>query len=1102
MSLKHTIIRTGAAVLYSFAALSAAPKNVTPADWAGIRSAYERHKQAVYAEGEGFQARNLGQRWVTRFDGRGFEVTPDSAAWRWGLALVSFGFAGAEKRVVQAQPKAAGGRFTYQWDANLTEWFINDRRGLEHGFTLVRRPKGDSGPLLFRLSVRGTLLSRVRDEGRTVAFTDGGGVTLLNYAGLKVTDAQGRELPARFMQDGDGLRLEVTETEAQYPLTVDPVAQQAYLKPAAVGLTHVADSFGWSVAISGDTVVVGAPFEDSSTTGVNSTPDELASNAGAAYVFTRSGGVWSQQAYLKPSGVGTTQVEDWFGASVAISGDTIVIGAPNEDSSATGVNNTPNELASGAGAAYVFTRSGGVWTQQAYLKPAAVGATQAADNFGSSVAISGDTIVVGAFFEDSSTTGVNSTPNESAPVSGAAYVFARSGGVWSQQAYLKPAAVGVDQSGDGFGYSVAISGDTLVVGAWREKSSTTGVNSTPDESSIGAGAAYVFMRTSDVWSQQAFLKPAAVGSSQSADNFGFSVAISADTIVVGAPYEDSSTTGVNDTPNESATDAGAAYVFTRSGGIWRQQAFLKPAAVGATQSLDFFGASVAISGDTIVVGAWGEDSSTTGVNSTPNESATEAGAAYVFTRTFGAWIQQDYFKPAAVGTLQAFDNFGRSVAISGDTIVVGAWYEDSFSTGVNSTPNESGPNAGAAYVFVVEPCSFTVVSTEPALALPAAGGSVPVTFTATPAGCAWTAGVSPAAAAAGLSVSQSSGTGSATVNVTAALNTTGYVRASSVSIAGNNIPTLQPSVLPGSCTATLASSSLAAPQTGVKSSVNLTTGDACAWLAASDQPWAQVFPISWTGSRPVEYTVLPNFTTRSRTALLSIAGQPFTVTQPGSTEFEMRRFVRQMYFNFFGRLPSEAEVEFNVNAISAGIVTRTSLVLNFFNSAEFNLAGRFIAGLYVGILNRNAEYGGWLFNRNALTSGAVQYTSLVNNFLDSAEFKLNNPSLTNRQFAALMYRQILLREGASAELDFMEAALAGGLSRVQFATNFLQSLEFRLGTGPRLTTFVLQACLLLRDATPTEFANAVMRLSPPSNTPVSTLFSEMLASVEFADLLK
>jgi hypothetical protein len=177
------------------------------------------------------------------------------------------------------------------------------------------------------------------------------------------------------------------------------------------------------VAVSGDTAVIGAIGEDSSTTGVNSTPNELAGSAGAAYVFVRSGTTWSQQAYLKPAAVGTTQAVDRFGISVAVSGDTVVVGADQEDSSMTGVDSTPDELANSAGAAYVFMRSGTTWSQQASLKPAAVGTTQALDLFGYSVAVSGDTVVVGAYQEDSTTTGVNSTPNEGASNSGAAYVF-------------------------------------------------------------------------------------------------------------------------------------------------------------------------------------------------------------------------------------------------------------------------------------------------------------------------------------------------------------------------------------------------------------------------------------------------------------------------------------------------------------------------------------------------------------------------------------------------------------------------------------------------------------------------------------------------------
>ena len=309
-------------------------------------------------------------------------------------------------------------------------------------------------------------------------------------------------------------------------------------------------------------MVVGSQFEDSSTTGINSTPNESSTASGAAYVFVRNGTTWSQQAYLKPAAVGSTQAGDWFGWSVAISEDTVVVGADNEDSNTTGINSTPNESGGQSGAVYVFVRNGTNWSQQAFLKPAAVGTTQLFDQFGYSVAISENTVVVGSPFEDSSTTGINSTPNETASAAGAGYVFVRNGTSWSQQAYLKPAAVGATQGNDQFGYAVAISGDTVVVGARLEDSSTTGINTAPDESASAAGAAYVFMRNGTNWSQQAYLKPAAVGTTQANDWFGYAVAISGETVVVEAHFEDSGTTGINSTPADTVSNVGAAYIFT------------------------------------------------------------------------------------------------------------------------------------------------------------------------------------------------------------------------------------------------------------------------------------------------------------------------------------------------------------------------------------------------------------------------------------------------------------------------------------------------------------------------------------------------------------
>ncbi len=711
------------------------PEGLAKSDWSSIRAAYEagRHAfQPVPGRDGVWQAHNPGQQWLTTFDQRGFEAKPVGGDWSWGLELKSYGF-GEKQTLIGGTPtvKAAGQRLSYQWNAAVQEWWVNDQRGLEHGFTLSERPplpvsSSPASPLAFTLGTRGNLKPKISADALEVQFQDSTGATVLNYSGLKVWDADGVILPSRFESAGlSGFRLLVDQSSARYPITIDPVAQQAYFKASQV---NSGDHFGWSVAVSGDIVVVGAYQEDSSTTGVNSSPNELATDAGAAYVFVRSGSTWSQQAYLKASQV---NAGDKFGWSVAVSGDTVVVGAIYEDSSTTGVNSSPNELATDAGAAYVFVRSGSTWSQQAYLKASQV---TGYDQFGYSVAVSGDTVVVGAPNEDSSTTGINSTPDELASYSGAAYVFERSGSSWNQQAYLKASQV---NAGDFFGWSVAVSGNTVVVGAWFEDSSTTGVNSTPNEGASAAGAAYVFVRSGSTWSQQAYLKASQVNGG---DWFGNSVAVSGDTVVVGVPNEASSTMGVNSTPNELATDAGAAYVFVRSGSTWSQQAYLKASQVNAG---DVFGWSVAVSGDTVVVGAIYEDSSTTGVNSTPNESAESAGAAYVFVRSSSTWSQQTYLKASQVNE---FDEFGWSVAVSGNTVVVGARFEDSSTTGVNSTPNELASEAGAAYIFTgLGPTPDIAVTQAAAVAdagstdfgpVTLGSSSAPLTFTVTNPGTA------------------------------------------------------------------------------------------------------------------------------------------------------------------------------------------------------------------------------------------------------------------------------------------------------------------------------------------------------------------------------
>jgi hypothetical protein len=265
---------------------------------------------------------------------------------------------------------------------------------------------------------------------------------------------------------------------AQTPL---PAAPESYLKASNTGEW---DLLGISVAMAGDTMVVGAPGEGSNAAGVNgSQSNDSAPGAGAAYVFVRLGTNWQQQAYLKAS---NPEAGDNFGHAVAISDHTIVIGAPNESSSATGVNGDPsNNSAPGSGAAYVFVRSGTNWVQQAYLKASNTGS---ADYFGTAVTIADDTVVIGASQERSAASGVNGNQHDdSAFAAGAAYVFVRNGTNWTQQAYLK--ASNTDGE-DLFGASLSVEGNTVVVGAYQEASNAIGVNGNQsNNSAYQAGAA-------------------------------------------------------------------------------------------------------------------------------------------------------------------------------------------------------------------------------------------------------------------------------------------------------------------------------------------------------------------------------------------------------------------------------------------------------------------------------------------------------------------------------------------------------------------------------------------------------------------------------------
>jgi hypothetical protein len=390
-----------------------------------------------------------------------------------------------------------------------------------------------------------------------------------------------------------GLRVLRVDGPVEYKLLADD------------GAAH--DEFGRTVAIDGDYAVSGAHFDDDDGGG-----------SGSAYVYHRETGGWVQQAKVTASDAAG---DDRFGHQVSISGDTLIAGAYRND-----------DNGSESGSAYVFTRSGTTWTQQAKLT---ADDAAAGDWFGYSVAINGDLAVAGAHKD-----------GDGGSSSGSAYVFRRSGTTWSQEAKLTaPDAA----AGDNFGYSVAVSGDRVIVGAYGD-----------DDGGTGTGSAFIYHWSGSSWDEEDKLT---ADIPQDSSGFGLSVSISGDYALVGRPWDD-----------HAGDLSGAAYVYHRDGSTWSQQARLT--ADNAT-TYAFFGHHVSISGTRAVVGAFGADG---GAN---------AGTAYVFDFDGDTWNQTH--KLLASDRL-AGEQYGQAVAVSGGYVLVGAPYH-----GVVAL------KAGGAYLYELDP---------------------------------------------------------------------------------------------------------------------------------------------------------------------------------------------------------------------------------------------------------------------------------------------------------------------------------------------------------------------------------------------------------------
>jgi len=410
-------------------------------------------------------------------------------------------------------------------------------------------------------------------------------------------------------------------------------SQQAYIKSPSLPNTYDVFGLGLSLSDDGNTLAISAQGEDSSAIGIGgNNADNSVTNSGAVYVFKRTGNTWTQQTYLKPSNTGA---EDRFGYSISLSGDgtTLAVGSYIEDSATTGINgNQADNTSVDSGAVYVYSQSTGIWSQQAYVKASN---TEAGDFFGVSVSLSddGNTLAVGAYGEDSSLTGVGGNQLDNAAIyAGAAYVFSRTTGTWSQQAYIKASNT---EAQDYFGYSLILSGDgnSLAVDSLYEDSTAKGINGDQtDNTASDSGAVYVFTRSGNTWSQQAYVKASNTDANDAFGNEAISLSADGNILAVGAYAEFSDAVGVGgDDTNNLANQAGAAYVFIRSGGIWAQKYYVKASNMDAN---DRFGAGVSLSsdGNTLAVGASNEASAATGVgeNQSDNTIIGGSGAVYLY----------------------------------------------------------------------------------------------------------------------------------------------------------------------------------------------------------------------------------------------------------------------------------------------------------------------------------------------------------------------------------------------------------------------------------------------------------------------------------------
>ena len=547
-------------------------------------------------------ALNPSQRSRLSFARSGVLVSTDGS--RLSLALAAIGYGHWLYRAAGALPRASANRVRYERGA-ISEWYVNGPLGLEQGFTVEHRSgRVVREPLTLLLALGGNLRPALSPGGRGVAFSDANGRAVLRYGGLSATDASGRALQTWLSLRKASLLVRVDLQNVHYPVRIDPFIQSAELT-ASDGAAG--DELGGSVAVSGSTIVAGAPQH------------AVAGHAaqGAVYVFSKpASGGWKNATQTAELTASDGAADDELGYSVGFSGSTIVAGAPGAHAVAG---------QGGKGAVYAFSAPASGWrnaTQSAELT-ASDGTT--GDELGSSVAISGSTIAAGA--PEHAVAGNGGQ--------GAVYVFSASAsGRWQNSTQRAELTASDGAISDELGESVGVSSSTIAAGAGGH--TVTGHN--------GQGAVYVYSQPSSGWKSAAQTAELTASDGSAGDRLGDSVAISGTTIAAGSMLH---TVRTN-------SQQGAVYVFSAPAAGWSNATQTAELTASDGAPGDGLGYSTALSGSTIVVGAYGH----------AGEAGDQQGALYLFLQPTSGWKSGTQSTELSASDAAAGDELGYSVAIS------------------------------------------------------------------------------------------------------------------------------------------------------------------------------------------------------------------------------------------------------------------------------------------------------------------------------------------------------------------------------------------------------------------------------------------------------